>query len=130
MIKTYDAIIIGAGFAGATAARELSQAGLSTLVLEARDRLGGRTWQQTIGGQQFEMGGAYVHWCQPHVWAELTRYGLALVPPDSSDITEIRLLSDGKLHTLEAASGYALLGDAYAAFYAAEPQPTDLFPIP
>ena len=37
----YDVIVIGGGFAGVTAARELSHAGLRTLLLEARHRLGG-----------------------------------------------------------------------------------------
>lgn len=36
----YDAIVIGGGFAGVTAARDLSLAGASTLLIEARDRLG------------------------------------------------------------------------------------------
>jgi monoamine oxidase len=40
----YDVLIIGGGFAGATVARELQHKGLGVLILEARDRLGGRTW--------------------------------------------------------------------------------------
>ena len=39
-----DVIVIGGGFAGVTAAREAAQRGRSVLLLEARDRLGGRTW--------------------------------------------------------------------------------------
>ena len=73
-----DAIVVGGGFAGATAARELSRAGCRVVLLEARDRLGGRTWTSSFAGQPVEMGGTWVHWHQPHVWAELTRYGLEL----------------------------------------------------
>ncbi|MGW4593416.1 flavin monoamine oxidase family protein [Amycolatopsis thermoflava] len=89
MPENYDVIVVGAGFAGATAARECAVRGLRTLVLEGRDRVGGRTWtSQMSDGQLVDIGGTYVHWRQPHVWAEITRYGLAddlvpgAVPPD------------------------------------------------
>jgi nicotine oxidoreductase len=78
MSPDYDVIVIGAGFAGATAARECASRGLRTLVLEARDRLGGRTWTTRLAsGEVVEIGGTYVHWMQPHVWSEITRYDLA-----------------------------------------------------
>jgi len=89
----YDAIVLGAGFAGATAARELSMKGLRVLLLEARPRLGGRTFTREVGGHDVELGGAFVHWSQPHVWSEITRYGLEIeeaaltAPPRSAWIT-------------------------------------------
>ncbi|MEM8532375.1 MAG: NAD(P)/FAD-dependent oxidoreductase [Chloroflexota bacterium] len=126
----HDIIIIGGGFAGVTAARELRAAGLSSLIIEGRDRIGGRTWRDTHNGHPFELGGAYVHWSQPHIWSEITRYGLKVVWGSEDDIDEIRVLSQGKLHTLDAEKGYALLEEAYAALYNANPQPDDLFPFP
>ncbi|RAL03698.1 flavin monoamine oxidase family protein [Aspergillus ibericus CBS 121593] len=74
---TYDVIIIGAGFAGLTAARDLSFRGKKTLLIEARDRIGGRCWTVPTGPDtQVEMGGTWVHWQQPHVFSELQQYGM------------------------------------------------------
>ncbi|MFN8544070.1 MAG: FAD-dependent oxidoreductase [Candidatus Binatia bacterium] len=75
----FDAIVVGGGFAGVTAARELRHAGLRTLLLEARNRLGGRTFTARLGAEHFDLGGMWIHWTQPHVWAEAMRYGLPLV---------------------------------------------------
>lgn len=73
----YDVIVIGAGFAGLIAARDLSRKyNLGVLLFEARDRIGGRTWTAQVLGEDLEMGGTWVHWAQPHVYAELHRYGL------------------------------------------------------
>lgn len=60
--ETYDVVIIGAGFTGLVAGRDLSQAGVSVLIVDARDRIGGRTWTASALGEQFEMGGTWIHW--------------------------------------------------------------------
>ncbi|KAL2787107.1 hypothetical protein BJX66DRAFT_311763 [Aspergillus keveii] len=75
--ESYDVIVIGAGFAGLIAARDFSQRhNLSVLLVEARDRIGGRTWTAKVLGEEIEMGGTWVHWAQPHLYTELHRYGL------------------------------------------------------
>jgi monoamine oxidase len=56
-----DVCIVGAGLAGLTAARRLSQAGRSVAVLEARDRVGGRVWTKTTrDGVPVDMGACFV----------------------------------------------------------------------
>ena len=74
-----DVIVVGGGFAGVTAARECALRGRDTLLLEARDRLGGRTWSAQWHGVAIEYGGAWVHWHQPHTFSELTRAGLSVI---------------------------------------------------
>lgn len=79
----FDTIIVGAGFAGLTAARDLASAGQRVKVIEGRDRIGGRTWYEHRLGMGLELGGTWVHWTQPYVWRELNHYGIATVPsPD------------------------------------------------
>ena len=71
-----DVVIVGGGFAGVTAARELTMRGRSAVLLEARDRLGGRTYTADHDGHAMELGGTWVHPAQPNVWAEINRYGM------------------------------------------------------
>src|SRR3954465_12475685 len=56
-----DVVIVGAGLAGLTAAREIQRAGATAVVLEARDRGGGRTLNHDIGGGKVvEVGGQWI----------------------------------------------------------------------
>jgi monoamine oxidase len=83
----YDVIVVGGGFAGVTAAREAARDGRSTLLLEARDRLGGRTWTAPWHGHDIEYGGGWVHWHQPFTFSEITRAGLAVELSGDPDST-------------------------------------------
>lgn len=71
-----DVVIVGGGFAGVTAARELSARGRRAVLVEARDRLGGRTYTKDHDGHPMEFGGTWVHPLQPHVWSEVDRYAV------------------------------------------------------
>jgi monoamine oxidase len=80
--ERYDVIVIGAGFAGITAARDLSEAGRSVLVIEGRDRIGGRTWYKPFPGTEkgVEYGGTWfsTQWMGA-LRREIERYGIELV---------------------------------------------------
>jgi pseudooxynicotine dehydrogenase len=111
-----DVVVIGAGLAGLTAARELGKAGHRVLVLEGRDRIGGRTFTGEFAGTDVELGGAFVHWFQPHVFAELTRYGIPFaVPPEP---TEWSYISKGQLHESTVADLAPRVSELFDRFFA------------
>ena len=65
-----DVVVVGAGFAGLTTAREIARAGHSVMVLEARDRVGGRVWNHHLpGGVVSERGGTFVGPTQDRIMA-------------------------------------------------------------
>ena len=54
-----DVCVVGAGFAGLAAARRLASDGVSVVVLEARERVGGRIWTENVDGVPIDRGGAW-----------------------------------------------------------------------
>lgn len=73
-------VVIGAGLSGLVAARRLHEAGRQVLVLEARDRVGGRTYQAPVGAHRFALGGQFVGPTQDRVRALAAEFGLRLAP--------------------------------------------------
>jgi pseudooxynicotine dehydrogenase len=119
MRADYDVIIIGGGFAGVTTAREVRKAGLQCVVLDARDRLGGRTWYSELAGHAVELGGTWIHWIQPHIWAEVTRYGLAVVEsPGLAAPGHCVWLTGGQRKTGSPEELFGLLAEGAARFCA------------
>jgi monoamine oxidase len=124
MTREPDAIVAGAGLAGLRAARDLAEAGRSVLVLEARDRPGGRTWTRPFAGSgpMVELGGSWFAPGHTEARAELARYGLATRTYDAPSAVRWRTggeLRDGlpvpygELGELEAALA-AIAADAAA----------------
>jgi monoamine oxidase len=76
-----DFCVVGAGFAGLTAALRLVQVGRSVVVLEARDRVGGRVWTDRLSdGTRIERGGAWVGVGQDRLYALAAEMGLETYP--------------------------------------------------
>jgi monoamine oxidase len=79
--RSADVVVIGAGLAGLAAARELKKLGREVVVLEARDRVGGRTLNEPIGdGKIVEIGAQWVGPTQDRVLAMIAELGLEPCP--------------------------------------------------
>ena len=90
-VATFDVVVVGGGLSGLQAAYDLQKAGLKTIVLEARDRVGGKTWTvPTANGKGVvDLGGAWINDTnQSKMWALGQKLGLEyIVQTISGDCT-------------------------------------------
>lgn len=95
-----DVLVVGAGMAGLVAARDLAARGLSVRLLEARDRVGGRTYTRTFAGHgdvRIEAGGQYLNLRNEHqLRHEVQRYGIA-VSEGEGGVEQARFVVQGRL---------------------------------
>jgi monoamine oxidase len=87
-----DVVVVGAGFAGLTAALRVLEAGKSVIVLEARNRVGGRSLNASIrGGEVTERGAAFIGPTQNHIAQLANDFGVATFPTyDTGDNVYVR----------------------------------------
>jgi monoamine oxidase len=87
---THDVVVIGAGLAGLTAARGLVARGYDVVVLEGRDRVGGRTWSATCGGVPVDRGASFVGPTQDAVLKLAADLGCTTIPTYNDGANLIR----------------------------------------
>ena len=75
-----DVLVIGGGIAGLTVARQLTCAGLNVILLEARDRLGGRIFTHSTADFPIELGAEFVHGRPEEIFGLAAEAGVPIVP--------------------------------------------------
>lgn len=93
----YDCIVIGCGPSGLLAALTLHEGGRDVVVLEARNRIGGRTHSKLVSdGSVVERGGQVLHGPTIATWEFVSKLGLKTHLSGSSDSGASALFTDGK----------------------------------
>lgn len=72
-MERFDTVVVGAGVSGLTAARFLANHGQRVVVLEARDRVGGRTCSELVDGVVTDIGASWIHGIDDNALYSLTR---------------------------------------------------------
>jgi monoamine oxidase len=97
MGERVDVVVVGAGLSGLCAARKLRAQGASVLVVEARDRVGGRTLTREIGQGRFDLGGQWIGPHQKRVHQLVDELGLSTAPTYTAGKKVLEV--EGKLST-------------------------------
>lgn len=97
--RNADMIIVGAGIAGLAAASELARSGVSVLVLEARDRIGGRilSARDATCNVDIPLGAEFIHGITEEIWRPLEKNGIGITEVEGTDWC----VEDGELKRCE-----------------------------
>jgi monoamine oxidase len=115
--SSWDVVVIGAGAAGLSATRDLAEAGFSVLLLEARDRLGGRIWtrHEVDSAAPIELGAEFIHGDSPRTLHLLEEAGEAAVGMEGSHWTllhgQLQKRTEDLFHQVQKALKNANLGN-------------------
>ncbi|WP_441962731.1 flavin monoamine oxidase family protein [Mycolicibacterium houstonense] len=102
-----DCCVVGAGFAGLTAALRLKQAGCSVALLDARDRVGGRTFTEVLDdGTWIDRGGAWIGPGQDRIKALMSEFGVAEYKEYVDG--DAMMVIDGKQHRYSGTMPWAM----------------------
>lgn len=118
-MNSFDTVVVGAGVAGLTAAKLLSRAGQRVVVLEARDRVGGRLWTDRSAGFCVDLGASWIHGIQGNPLTDLAEaFGMQTVEftvgafqPDSRPIANY----DSDFRPLDPATARRWADDVHTA---------------
>lgn len=115
-------VVVGAGVAGLTAAKELAEQGYEVIVVEARDRTGGRIWTYDLDGQPVDLGASWIHGVEGNPVAQLAEEeGIEVVATDYDDA----VLYDQDGDEISEGARTAVAEDVEAAVAAAAEQAED-----
>ena len=109
--ETERVIVVGAGIAGLTVANALTTAGVDCVVVEARDRIGGRLHTVEVDGHVADLGGAWIHHPDGNVLTDWVQYASVpwIVDPTGRQFTGADLGEHRRLTSEELADvGYAV----------------------
>jgi monoamine oxidase len=94
--QAIDAVVIGAGLAGLACAQQLIAAGRKVVVLEARQRIGGRIWTKQLQGSAIDLGASWLHGITNNPLHRLVTQELGLPVVPTNDEGQVTIGPDGQ----------------------------------
>jgi len=110
--QQFDVIVVGAGIAGLAAANELNSQGFDVIVLEARDRIGGRMWSSDDwSGSTVDLGASWIHGIENNPITDLAiKFGIETIVMDLNP-SELYDYEGNWFGDEQQAQAWAMLGD-------------------
>ncbi len=105
--RSATALVVGAGMAGLAAARTLVDEGVDVIVLEARDRIGGRVWTDESLGLPLDLGASWIHGVRRNPIARLARGADIETLPTDYDDTVMIDFDGSRVSDWQVAADYA-----------------------